>query len=54
MDDDIVKSVHEAARIVEQRPAQAQHLEHQHQWFDTLMHQGASSGASSAGDGAQG
>ena len=26
MDDDIVQSVHEAARIVEQRPAQAQHV----------------------------
>ena len=53
MDDDDVQSVHEAARIVtvEQRPAQAQHQEHHQQWYDTLMDQGASSGASSAGGG---
>jgi len=30
MDDDNVQSVHEAALIVEQRPAQAQHQEHHH------------------------
>ena len=51
MDDDDVQSVHEAARIVEQRPAQAQHWEHHHQWYDTLMDQGASAGESDAGGG---
>ena len=52
-DDDDVQSVHEVARIVEQRPAQAQHREHHQQWYDTLIDQGASAGASSAGGGAQ-
>jgi len=53
MDDDDVQSVHEAARIVEQRPAQAQHREHHQQRYDALMDQGASAGESSAGGGAQ-
>ena len=56
MDDDDVQSLHEAVRIVEQRPAQAQHRqhrEHHQQWYDTLMDQGASAGVSSAGGGAQ-
>jgi len=42
MDNDDVQSVHEAARIVDQRPAQAQHQEHHQQCYDTLMYQGAS------------
>jgi len=53
MDDDDVQSVHEAAWIVEQRPAQAQHWEHHQQWYDTLKDQGASAGASSADGRAQ-
>ena len=39
MENDNVESVYEAARIVEQRPAQAQHQEHHQQWYDTLMDQ---------------
>jgi len=53
MDNDNVQSVHEAALIVEQRPAQAQHREYHQQWYDTLMDQGASACASSAGGGAK-
>jgi len=45
----IVQSVHEAAGIVEQRPAQAQHWEHHQHWYDTLMDQGASAGESTGG-----
>ena len=48
-----MQSVHEAALIVEQRPAQAQHREHHQQWYDTLMDQGASACVSSAGGGAK-
>eukprot|EP00277_Geminigera_cryophila_P044147 CAMPEP_0173064676 /NCGR_PEP_ID=MMETSP1102-20130122/5138_1 /TAXON_ID=49646 /ORGANISM="Geminigera sp., Strain Caron Lab Isolate" /LENGTH=152 /DNA_ID=CAMNT_0013931749 /DNA_START=78 /DNA_END=534 /DNA_ORIENTATION=+ len=36
MDDDDVQSVHEAAQIVEQRPAQAQHREHHQQWLQVV------------------
>eukprot|EP00277_Geminigera_cryophila_P010702 CAMPEP_0179450856 /NCGR_PEP_ID=MMETSP0799-20121207/34846_1 /TAXON_ID=46947 /ORGANISM="Geminigera cryophila, Strain CCMP2564" /LENGTH=98 /DNA_ID=CAMNT_0021245405 /DNA_START=104 /DNA_END=398 /DNA_ORIENTATION=+ len=32
----IVQSVHEAAQIVEQRPAQAQHREHHQQWLQVV------------------
>jgi len=50
MNDANVQSVYETA-IIERRPAQAQHREHHQQWYDKLMDQGASSGASSAGGG---
>jgi len=52
MDDDM-QSVHgpEAARLVEQHPAQQQ--EHNQQWYATLMDQGASAGEYSAGGGTQ-
>jgi len=53
MKDDNMQSVHEAARIVEQHPAQAQQREHNQQWYTTLMDQGASAGESSAGGGTQ-
>jgi len=43
------KSVHKTPWIVEEHPAQAQQREHNQQWSDTLMDQGASAGASSAG-----
>jgi len=48
-----MQSVPEAARIVEQRPAQAQHQEHHQQWYNTLMDQGASAGISAGGGGVQ-
>jgi len=38
----------QAARIIEQQPAQAQQRQHNQQWYATLMDQGAS-----AGDGTQ-
>jgi len=53
MEDDDVQSVHEAARIVQLHPAQAQQQEHNQQWYDTLMDQGSSAGESSAGGGNQ-
>jgi len=53
MDDDDVQSVYEAARVVEQRPAQAQHQECQQQWYYTLKDQGASAGESGEGGGNQ-
>ena len=42
-----------AAGNIERRPAQAQHWEYHQQWYDTLMDQGASAGASCGGGGAQ-
>ena len=52
MEDDNIQSVHgdpQAARIVEQHPAQAQQRQHNQQWYTTLMDQGASAGAFSVG-----
>jgi len=56
MEDDDMQSMHgdpQAARIVEQHPAQAQQRQHNKQWYATLMDQEASAGASCAGGGTQ-
>jgi len=56
MENDNMQSVHgepQADRIVEKHPTQAQQRQHNQQVNATLMDQGASAGASSAGSGTQ-